>query len=122
MLQTYVCPQCGKPFERNPDSVRVDEPCCSKSCAWKRISQPTEQGECNRRAILESIKTFTEKNGYPPSVREITKDVGLGSISTASYHLKRLEKDGLLSHTKGTARSWHVIPKDEPEKDQCEPA
>ena len=41
--------------------------------------------------IYEFILSFTEQNGYPPSVREIADAVGLKSPSTVHFHLKSLE-------------------------------
>ena len=38
--------------------------------------------------IYEFILSFTEENGYPPSVREIAEAVGLKSPSTVHFHLK----------------------------------
>ena len=52
-------------------------------------------GETQQR-ILEYIRDYQKVNGYPPSVREIGKAVGLKSTSTVHGHLMRLEKKGLL--------------------------
>lgn len=46
--------------------------------------------------ILYYIQSTIEKQGYPPSVREIGEAVGLKSTSTVHGHLMRLEKKGLL--------------------------
>ena len=46
--------------------------------------------------ILEVIRDFTERSGFPPSVREIGELVGLSSSSTVQSHLKQLEKRGLI--------------------------
>ncbi|MGB9904616.1 MAG: LexA family protein, partial [Desulfotomaculales bacterium] len=46
--------------------------------------------------ILSMIKKSLRAKGYPPSVREIGKAVGLNSTSTVHSYLKRLEKKGLL--------------------------
>lgn len=42
--------------------------------------------------IYEFIKKQILEKGYPPSVREICKGVGLSSTSTVHGHLERLEK------------------------------
>lgn len=42
--------------------------------------------------ILKFIKKEIMQKGYPPSVREICKAVGLKSTSTVHGHLSRLEK------------------------------
>ncbi len=46
--------------------------------------------------ILNFIKTEVFSKGYPPSVREIGKSVGLSSSSTVHAHLSQLEKKGYI--------------------------
>src|SRR5690606_41930943 len=49
-----------------------------------------------QREIMDFITEETERRGYPPSVREIGKAVGLRSSSTVHGHLTRLEEKGYL--------------------------
>lgn len=46
--------------------------------------------------ILNYIKEEVQQKGYPPSVREIGKAVGLSSSSTVHAHLSQLEKKGYI--------------------------
>ncbi|WP_413627410.1 transcriptional repressor LexA [Fructilactobacillus vespulae] len=46
--------------------------------------------------ILRFIFDNVKEHGYPPTVREIGKKVGLSSTSTVHGHLARLEKKGYL--------------------------
>lgn len=46
--------------------------------------------------VYNFIKLQIKEKGYPPSVREICKAVGLSSTSSVHFHLKRLEKEGLI--------------------------
>ncbi|NMA38301.1 MAG: transcriptional repressor LexA [Papillibacter sp.] len=55
--------------------------------------------------VLECIQKSIEKNGYPPSVREIGAAVGLSSPSTVHSHLHALEKAGLIKRAEGKTRS-----------------
>ena len=55
--------------------------------------------------IYEFILSFTEQNGYPPSVREIGAAVGLKSPSTVHFHLKGLEEAGVLVKAEGKTRA-----------------
>ncbi len=50
----------------------------------------------NRRekAILKFIEKQVKLNGYPPSVREIGKAVGLKSTATVHGYIASLEKKG----------------------------
>ncbi len=49
-----------------------------------------------QKQILEYIRECVHKFGYPPSVREICKEVGLSSTSTVHGYLNRLEKLGYI--------------------------
>src|SRR5699024_6099579 len=44
-----------------------------------------------QQMIVDFIKNEVETKGYPPSVREIAKAVGLASSSTVNGHLERIE-------------------------------
>ncbi len=62
-----------------------------------------------RKLILEYIKEFSTKNGYPPSVREICSGVGLKSTSTVHAHLKRLEESGELRRNAMQPRAIEIL-------------
>lgn len=49
-----------------------------------------------QQMIYDFIVEFQKGHGYPPSVREICKGVGLSSTSTVHGHLTRLERKGFL--------------------------
>ena len=49
-----------------------------------------------QKEIFDFIRRYASKYGYPPTVREIGKAVGLHSSSTVHAHLANLEKVGLL--------------------------
>lgn len=57
--------------------------------------------------ILDFVNQFVQENGYAPSVREIGAAVGLSSTASVSYHLQKLQADGLLRSPggKGSKRS-----------------
>ena len=57
--------------------------------------------------ILDFVSQFVQENGYAPSVREIGAAVGLSSTASVSYHLQKLQSDGLLRSPggKGSKRS-----------------
>jgi repressor LexA len=59
--------------------------------------------------ILETIKNAVRSKGYPPSVREIGKAVGLSSTSTVHGYLKRLENKGLLHRDPSKPRAMEII-------------
>ncbi|MGO4181834.1 winged helix-turn-helix transcriptional regulator [Paenibacillus sp. TAF43_2] len=61
-------------------------------------------------ATFNFIVDFLNKNGYPPSVREIGDGVGLLSSSTVHGHLERLEKKGYIKRNSegGRPRSLQI--------------
>jgi repressor LexA len=75
-----------------------------------------------QRRILEFIRSAVERNGYPPSVREIGEAVGLVSPSSVAYQLKELEKKGYLRRDPNRPRAVDVRPPSELMVEQDEAA
>lgn len=65
-----------------------------------------------QRQILEFIDEQNDERGFPPSVREICKAVGLASPSTVHMHLENLEGMGFIRRdpTKPRAIEIHYDP------------
>lgn len=59
--------------------------------------------------VLNYIKEYTAKHGFPPAVREIAKGVGLNSPSSVHSHIKRLEKNGFIKKTNAKFRTLEVV-------------
>ena len=59
--------------------------------------------------IYEFLKDFTSEKGYPPTVREICKAVGLKSTSSVHGHLKHLEKEGLIKRDPTKPRALEIV-------------
>ena len=55
-----------------------------------------------QQKIYDTIAEALQRQGYPPSVREIGEAVGLKSPSTVHFHLKHMEEMGVL--TKGAGK------------------
>jgi len=66
-----------------------------------------------QQMILDFIKSEVEVKGYPPSVREIAKAVGLASSSTVHGHLERLEKKGYIRRDPTKPRAIEIVDVDE---------
>ena len=49
-----------------------------------------------QKDILQTIKKFIAKYGYPPTVREIGKELNLRSPATIHFHLKKIEEKGYI--------------------------
>ena len=58
--------------------------------------------------MLRFIRDFSERHGYPPTIREIGKEVGISSTSVVNYNLDKLEKEGLLERDRTISRGLKV--------------
>jgi repressor LexA len=62
-----------------------------------------------QQEIFDFIKRYGAKYGYPPTVREIGKAVGLASSSTVHAHLANLERVGLLRRNPSKPRALELL-------------
>ena len=59
--------------------------------------------------VLDCIKSFSAKHGYPPTVREIGEVLGLNSPATIQSHIKALEHKGYIKKTSSKYRSLEIV-------------
>lgn len=78
--------------------------------------------ELNKRekAILKFIEKQVKQNGYPPSVREIGKAVGLSSTATVHGYLAKLAKKGYIKKEDQKGRTLRLIKGEIEENNQTE--
>jgi repressor LexA len=77
------------------------------------VAQPdAEELPIRQKEVLEVIRTWVERFGYPPSVREIGEAVGLTSTSSVAYQLRALEQKGYLRRDPNRPRAIGVLPPD----------
>ncbi len=62
-----------------------------------------------QREIFDYISRYLSRHGYPPTVREIGKAVGLHSSSTVHAHLSKLESLGILKRDPTKPRAIEVL-------------
>ncbi len=69
------------------------------------------KGDLSKRQkeIFDFISRYLRQHGYPPTVREIGKAVGLTSSSTVHAHLAKLEKLGVLKRDPTKPRAIEVL-------------
>jgi repressor LexA len=67
-----------------------------------------------QRKVLEVIRDWVERFGYPPSVREIGDAVGLTSTSSVHHQLRTLERKGYLRRDPNRTRAVDVRGPDDP--------
>ena len=62
-----------------------------------------------QQEIVDFIKRYSARHGYPPTVRDIGKAVGLASSSTVHQHLSNLERFGLLRRDPSKPRAIELL-------------
>jgi repressor LexA len=62
-----------------------------------------------QQEIFDFIRKYSAKYGYPPTVRDIGKAVGLASSSTVHAHLANLEKVGMLRRDPSKPRAIELL-------------
>jgi len=62
-----------------------------------------------QQEILDFIRRHSAEQGYPPTVRDIGKAVGLASSSTVHQHLANLEQLGLLRRDPSKPRALELL-------------
>jgi repressor LexA len=63
-----------------------------------------------QREVLNVIRAWVQRYGYPPSVREIGAAVGLTATSSVAYLLGSLERKGFLRRDPNRPRAIDVLP------------
>jgi repressor LexA len=62
-----------------------------------------------QQEIFDFVKRYVSDHGYPPTVRDIGKAIGLTSSSTVHAHLANLEKLGVLKRDPTKPRALEVL-------------
>lgn len=62
-----------------------------------------------QKDILDVIKQFIAKNGFPPTVREIGAKLNLSSSATTHFHLKKLEEKGYIKKDSSKNRTIELL-------------
>lgn len=62
-----------------------------------------------QKQMLETLKKYIAKNGYPPTVRELGSELNLSSPATTHFHLSKLESKGYITKGKGKNRTLELL-------------
>lgn len=62
-----------------------------------------------QRKIYDYLQSYQREHGYPPAVREIGAAMNLKSSSTVHFHLRNLEKVGLIAIEPGKGRAITLL-------------
>ena len=60
--------------------------------------------------IMALLQEYAEKEGYPPSIREIGERTDISSTSVVNYYLEQLEKWGYIERDRHISRGLRVVP------------
>ncbi len=66
-----------------------------------------------QRQTLEFLRTFISERGYAPTLKDIANHIGVKSLSTAHFHLERLEQKGFIK--RGEEGAFELIDIEAPE-------
>jgi repressor LexA len=91
-------------FEGNLRLFELDNPAPEERQETMELDLTKRQKE-----IFDFIRKYAAKTGYPPTVREIGKAVGLHSSSTVHAHLANLEKLGLVKRDPSKPRAIELL-------------
>ncbi|MCL4371228.1 MAG: transcriptional repressor LexA [Chloroflexi bacterium] len=69
-----------------------------------------EKMPLRRRSVLKFVRQHVDEKGFPPSVREIGRAVGISSTSVVDFHLRALEAAGYIRRARDISRGIEVLP------------
>lgn len=61
-----------------------------------------------QKEVLDFVKNYKERRDYAPSLEEIKKHLKLSSVSTAHYHISKLEEAGYLEKNNNQSRAIDI--------------
>ncbi len=76
--------------------------------------QTSTELTARQREIWSFVLDYSDRHGYPPTVREIGEAVGLASPSTVHAHLANLERAGLLRRDPTKPRALELMGRERP--------
>jgi repressor LexA len=77
--------------------------------AMPEVHDVDETLTLRQQQVLEVIRAWVRRFGYPPSVREIGEAVGLTSTSSVSHQLRALQRKGYLRRDANRPRAVGVL-------------
>lgn len=77
--------------------------------ALPEVYEVDETLTVRQQQVLDVIKLWVSRFGYPPSVREIGEAVGLTSTSSVSHQLQTLQRKGYLRRDPNRPRAVGVL-------------
>lgn len=97
-LEGYLCATCSEPGKKVISSQE-------RVANMEKLTPQQER-------VLQVIKEIIAETGYPPSVRELGKRLGLKSTATVHSHLATLERKGYIHKTAQKSRAFNLVQKE----------
>jgi repressor LexA len=69
----------------------------------------TEKLTVKQERVFNFIRKYKEESGYPPTVREITENLGLSGPNSAKKFLDILERKGWIKKTAKSSRAIEIL-------------
>lgn len=69
-----------------------------------------------QKKILAFIERFIQRQGYPPTIREIGEAVNIASTSVVNYNLNKLVDRGYLERSPEVSRGLRLVKSDTPQE------
>lgn len=103
MIRDRTCRLCAAPSGKTVTCL---------ACR-KEAKEATKRGEATKRqlAVLEAIVNLDQELGYPPTMAEVSKAMGVSVPNGCYSHLVALARKGLLAYELGKARTMRVTEK-----------
>lgn len=67
-----------------------------------------------QQAMLDYIEQFLDENTYPPTIREIQRDLKISSTSVVDYNLNILEQRNLIRRNRNISRGIELVNRHSP--------
>ena len=68
-----------------------------------------------QQQVLAFITRYVDELGYPPTLREISSEIGTSGTVSALHHLEALERKGYLRRESGSSRGIILVREPQPE-------
>jgi repressor LexA len=70
----------------------------------------TERGLTRaQQRTLDAIRSYIDKEGIPPSIRDVCQRLGQSSTSSVQHHFRNLKELGAIELREGVPRSVRVL-------------
>lgn len=68
-----------------------------------------------QQQVLDFVARHIDGHGYPPTLREISREIGTSGTVSAIHHLEALERKGYIRRESGSSRGIILVREPQPE-------